>query len=108
MTKKVDDNRELLMLYKTRTTGKYVKDFRCPFCGHGTTDYPRAKLHGWCETPQGLQMIFRCPRCATLYRYHGTTTARWNLDEFLENVWLELVLGGQIDKNDGTRQDKDM
>lgn len=30
MSKKIEENREMLMLYKTRTTGKYVKDFRCP------------------------------------------------------------------------------
>lgn len=96
--KKAERDRDVLMHYKMQPSGEYVKDFRCPYCGHAYNDIPRAKLHGWCETFNGLQMIYRCPTCATLYRFHGTTTGRWNLDSFLEDVWLELVLNGQIEK----------
>lgn len=74
--KKIERGRDILMKYKMQPTCEYVKDFKCPHCGHAYNDISCAKLHGWCETSNGLQMIYSCPRCATLYRFHGSTIGR--------------------------------
>lgn len=78
----------------------YRSDFRCP-CGASGDGYkwalgphwgerlPRARLVGWCSTPSGYMMVFECPICFAKFRYHGTTTERWDRKRFLAE--MELV-----------------
>lgn len=89
-----------LLNFKSPPIGIYVKDFACPTCGYLPYHVRERNCIGWCETPQGLQMIYECPHCFTLYRYHNSTTGRFNLDTFMGNLYTELVLQNKIDRND--------
>ena len=33
-----------------------------------------------------------CPKCGTRYRFHGTTTGRWNLDSFIGDLYTQLSI----------------
>ena len=37
-------------------------------------------------------MVFECPECFTLFRYHGCSTERNSWDRFLESLELMLKL----------------
>ena len=48
---------------------------------------------GWCDSGDlGLMMINECPKCGTRYRFHGTTTGRWNLDLFIGDLYTQLSI----------------
>lgn len=50
---------------------------------------PKAKLVGYCSTLSGYMMVFECPVCFRKFRYHGTTTDRYDFDRFKKE--MELV-----------------
>lgn len=78
----------------------YTPGFVCP-CGKSGNGYsyaigpgwgsplPKAKLVGYCETPSGYMMVFECPFCFQKFRYHNTTTDRYDFDRFKSE--MELV-----------------
>ena len=75
----------------------YAKYLECPECGIGSeivydTHKKESLLVGWCDTPQGFMMISECPNCGTRYRFHGTTTERFDYYRFLENFSLRLYM----------------
>ena len=75
----------------------YTKYLECPECGIGSeivydTRKKQSILVGWCDTPQGFMMISECPDCGTRYRFHGTTTERFDYYKFLENFSLRLYM----------------
>lgn len=75
----------------------YTKYLECPECGIGSeivydTRKKQSILVGWCDTPQGFMMISECPNCGTRYRFHGTTTERFDYYRFLENFSLRLYM----------------
>lgn len=75
----------------------YTKYLECPECGLGSeivydTRKKQSILVGWCDTPQGFMMISECPNCGTRYRFHGTTTERFDYYRFLENFSLRLYM----------------
>ena len=75
----------------------YAKYLECPECGIGSeivydTRKKQSILVGWCDTPQGFMMISECPDCGTRYRFHGTTTERFDYYRFLENFSLRLYM----------------
>ena len=75
----------------------YTKYLECPECGIGSeivydTRKKQSILVGWCDTPQGFMMISECPDCGTRYRFHGTTTERFDYYRFLENFSLRLYM----------------
>ena len=50
-------------------------------------------VFGWCDSGNlGLMMINECPKCGTKYRFHGTTTGRWNLDSFIGDLYTQLSI----------------
>ena len=76
---------------------EYSKSLVCPECGKGTeipyhAYHVKAILVGWCETPQGFMLIKECPACGTKYRFHGTTTERYNYYGFLDSFSLALYM----------------
>lgn len=77
----------------------YTKDFVCPDCGGSGDGYhhvpgdgyvrlPDATFIGWCSTTHGYMMVFECSKCFTKFRYHNSTTARNNWDDFVKEMWL--------------------
>ena len=75
----------------------YTKYLECPECGIGSeivydTRKKQSILVGWCDTPQGFMMISECSDCGTRYRFHGTTTERFDYYRFLENFSLRLYM----------------
>ena len=72
----------------------YRADFTCPECGkssgNGDGGLVKAPLMGWCETPAGYMMVFECPVCFALFRYHGCSRERNSWDRFRPE--LELIL----------------
>ena len=89
---------EHLLKYKLSNydSYEYTKLLECPECGRsGEFEYNnkvQSILVGWCETPQGFMFIKECPHCGTRYRFHGTTTERYDYYRFLENFSLALYL----------------
>lgn len=75
---------------------EYSKLLECPECGRsGELNYrdkDKSILVGWCETPQGFMYVKECPYCGTKYRFHGTTSERFNYYGFLQNFSLTLYL----------------
>ena len=52
---------------------KYSPDLDCKngcsgFVGSNT----RPNLIGWCDTPNGYQIVFECPVCFSKFRFHGS------------------------------------
>lgn len=83
----------------------YVHDFICPVCGktgdgfhhvigEGYKELPKAKLIGYCESRLNgtFMMVFECPNCFGKFKYHNTTTARHNWENFKEELWLVWTL----------------
>lgn len=83
----------------------YVSDFKCPECGksgdafihvigEGYKKLPEAKLIGYCESilDGTFMMVFECPNCFGKFKYHNTTTARYNWEDFKEELWLVWTL----------------
>lgn len=89
---------EHLLKYKLSNydSYEYTKLLECPECGRsGEFEYNnkvKSILVGWCETPQGFMFIKECPHCGTRYRFHGTTTERYDYYRFLENFSLALYI----------------
>ena len=75
---------------------EYCKLLECPECGKSGEIPYGSKVEtiivGWCETPQGFMFIKECPICGTRYRFHGTTTERFDYYRFLENFSLALYM----------------
>lgn len=76
----------------------YTPRFVCP-CGESGDGYrsvvpyigdrlPKAKLVGYCSTPSGYMMVFECPVCFRKFRYHNTTSGRYDFDRFKEEMCL--------------------
>ena len=69
----------------------------CPNCGLSTSipthlndKYPT--LIGWCDTNAGFMCVFECPICFEKFRYHISTTGRWDKEKFYEDFALHFYL----------------
>lgn len=83
------DKWDKMLRLKCQSIDPYVKDFRCPECNNLDTNH----VVGWCDAGNlGLMMINECPKCGTRYRFHGTTTGRWNLDTFIGDLYAQLSI----------------
>ncbi|MBQ9357530.1 MAG: hypothetical protein IJT98_09625 [Prevotella sp.] len=75
------------------------KDMACPECNGSSQfsyDYDRNMVEptpiGWCETENGFMACFECPKCFTKYRFHISTTGRWEKDQFYRDYALLIYL----------------
>ena len=70
-------------------------DMDCPECGgssHFDDGKVPAKPVGWCDTPHGFMLVAECPCCHSKYRFHISTTGRWDKDVFFRDLALALHL----------------
>ena len=70
-------------------------DMDCPECGgssHFDDGKVPAKPVGWCDTPHGFMLVAECPCCHSKYRFHISTTGRWDKDVFFRDFALTLHL----------------
>ena len=71
------------------------KDMACPECNGSSQfsfSYDKNMAEptpiGWCETEYGFMACFECPKCFTKYRFHISTTGRWDKDLFYRDYAL--------------------
>lgn len=51
----------------------YAGDLACPCGKSGFASFQESpKMIGWCETPEGYQVVLECPVCCEKYRFHGS------------------------------------
>lgn len=71
------------------------RDMDCPQCGKSSyfdeskTDPRRV---GWCDTRHGFMIVCECPHCFSRYRFHISTTGRWDKKAFYRDFALSLRL----------------
>ena len=82
------------------------KDTACPECnGSSQLDYSIDSRFseptpiGWCDTKHGFMAVFECPKCFTKYRFHISTTGRYDKDRFYSDFALLLHLYNEHKKN---------
>lgn len=82
------------------------KDMACPECnGSSQFDYSIDSRFveptpiGWCDTEHGFMAVFECPKCFTKYRFHISTTGRYDKDRFYSDFALLLHLYNEHKKN---------
>ena len=66
----------------------HVRTFRCPECDR-LTDVNACI--GFTESPKlGFMAVYECRKCFTKYRCHINSTARYNRQDFLDDLGLEI------------------
>ena len=54
---------------------------------------------GWCDTEHGYMAVFECPKCYTKYRFHISTTGRYDKDRFYQDFALLVHLYNEHQKH---------
>lgn len=70
----------------------YAKHLGCE-CGYAS--YGRRHSYdivGYADTKHGYMAVFQCPKCNESYRHHISTTGRYNLQKFIEDLKLQFYL----------------
>ncbi len=82
------------------------KDMACPECnGSSLFDYSidshfvEPTPIGWCDTKHGYMAVFECPKCFTKYRFHISTTGRYDKDRFYQDFALLVHLYNEHHNN---------
>lgn len=71
---------------------RWAKDQEC-ICGKsGFKNENKQIIMGFCETAHGFMPVFQCAECFELYRYHISTTGRYNISEFKDDLGLFIFL----------------
>lgn len=70
----------------------YSNTLQCPNGDDGDFTDGNKILVGWCDTPSGLMKVYECPVCHLRYRFHGVMQQRWNLSDFLADLYCGMKL----------------
>jgi len=66
----------------------HVRTFRCPECDRLTDGNA---CIGFTESPKlGFMAVYECRKCFTKYRCHVNSTGRYNRQDFLDDLGLEI------------------
>ena len=75
------------------------KDMTCPACNGSSqfsysfdSNMAEPTPIGWCDTEYGFMAVFECPKCFTKYRFHISTTGRYDQDQFYGDFALLVNL----------------
>ena len=73
-------------------TIRHSKDLKCE-CGYSDFSLRNSyNIIGYCDTPQGFIVVFECPECFEKYGHHISSTGRYNLEAFKNDLGLKLHL----------------
>ena len=71
---------------------RHSKELRCE-CGASDFEHRNTyDIVGYCDTPQGFMVMFECSKCFEKYRHHISSTGRYNLEAFKNDLGLKLHL----------------
>lgn len=74
---------------------EYAPDFVCQKCGgsgHPLHAENKVSLVGWCDTPNGIMVVFECSKCFERFRYHPQID-RFSMKDFDETVKDYIEVG---------------
>lgn len=75
----------------------YSNTLQCPNDDDGGLDDGNKIYIGWCDTPWALMKVCECPICHQKYRFHGVLQERWNLEQFLVNLYYDIKLRNKLE-----------